>query len=48
LKDPAIIQRFETLGAEAHSMTPDDFKAYLKKEDERWVPIIKNANISVN
>ncbi len=48
LKDPAIIQRFETLGAEAHSMTPDDFTEYLKKEDERWVPIIKNANISVN
>src|SRR5690606_25074825 len=48
LKDPAIIERFETLGAEAHSTTPEAFKAYLKKEDERWVPIIKNANISVN
>lgn len=48
LKDPAIIERFETLGAEAHSTTPEAFKAYLKKEDERWVPIIKKADISVN
>ncbi|MGO3123538.1 MAG: Bug family tripartite tricarboxylate transporter substrate binding protein [Advenella sp.] len=48
LKDPAIVQRFETLGAEAQSMTPEDFKAYLKKEDARWVPIIKKAGISVN
>ncbi|AHG65532.1 Bug family tripartite tricarboxylate transporter substrate binding protein [Advenella mimigardefordensis] len=48
LKDPAIIERFETLGAEAQSMTPEEFKAYLKSEDDRWVPIIKNANISVN
>ena len=48
LKDPAIIERFETLGAEAHSTTPEAFKTYLKKEDERWVPIIKKANISVN
>ncbi len=48
LKEPEIIKRFDTLGAEARSMTPEEFQAYLKKEDERWVPIIKNAHIRVN
>lgn len=46
LSKPEIVDRFEKLGAEARSATPADFAAYLKREDERWVPIIKQAGIT--
>ncbi len=46
LRDPAVIARFEALGAQARGMTPEAFGAYLKKEYDTWVPIIKRANIN--
>lgn len=46
LVEPAIVEKFEGLGAEARGMSPEAFYAYLSKEDKRWLPIIKNAGIS--
>lgn len=48
LADPAIKQRFEELGVEAKGMNPQAFTAFLDKEDQRWIPIIKSSNISAN
>ncbi|MCU4118229.1 Bug family tripartite tricarboxylate transporter substrate binding protein [Variovorax sp. N23] len=46
LADKAVQAKFETLGAEARGSTPKQFTQFLTKEDARWMPIIKQANIS--
>ncbi|MDS1140176.1 tripartite tricarboxylate transporter substrate binding protein [Pusillimonas sp. SM2304] len=46
LAQPDVIEKFQKLGAEARSATPQEFQAYLEKEDARWVPIIKEAGIN--
>ena len=48
LKDPAIIEKFNNLGAEAVSMTPAEFTSYLEREDAKWIPIVRKANIKAN
>lgn len=45
LKDPDIIAKFNTLGAEAVAMTPADFRSYLEAEDSKWIPVVRKANI---
>ena len=46
LADKAVQAKFETLGAEARGSTPKQFTQFLAKEDARWMPVIKQANIS--
>jgi len=46
LQDKEVMQRFEGIGAEARSMSPEAFGAYLKKVYDRWAAVIKKANIS--
>jgi tripartite-type tricarboxylate transporter receptor subunit TctC len=48
LKEKDVIARFDGLGAEARGSTPEAFAQYLAREDARWTPIIKNANITAN
>jgi tripartite-type tricarboxylate transporter receptor subunit TctC len=48
LQDKQVIQKFEALGAEARGSTPEEFTAYLKKEDATWIPVIKRANIKAD
>lgn len=48
LKDPAIIKRFEELGAQGKGSTPEEFTKYLAAEDQRWTPIIRRAGITAN
>lgn len=45
LRDPAIVQKFYAAGAVTRPMSPDEFSAYLAKEENTWMPIIKTANI---
>lgn len=46
LADKAVQDRFRTMGSEARGMTPEEFTQFLDKEDKRWIPIIKKANIT--
>ena len=48
LKDPAVVDKFEKLGGEAVAMTPDEFKAYLEREDAKWIPVVRKANIKAD
>ncbi|MGT2502536.1 hypothetical protein ACVOMS_20300 [Bradyrhizobium guangxiense] len=48
LKDPAVVDKFEKLGGEAIAMTPDEFRAYLEREDAKWIPVVRKANITAN
>ncbi len=45
LKEPDVVARFAAMGSQARAMTPAEFTAYIRKVDERWTPIIKEANI---
>jgi tripartite-type tricarboxylate transporter receptor subunit TctC len=48
LQTPDIVTRFKAIGAQARAMTQSEFAAYLKTENDRWVPIIERANIREN
>ena len=46
LADEAVRARFQTLGSEARGSSPEQFARFLAKEDARWMPVIKQSNIS--
>src|SRR5437764_464010 len=48
LQDPAIVEQFNALGAEAVSMTPAEFTSYLEREDAKWIPVVRKANIKAD
>jgi len=47
LTEPAIRQRYETLGVEAASATPEQLTALMKAEITLWEPIIKAAGVKL-
>jgi tripartite-type tricarboxylate transporter receptor subunit TctC len=44
--DPDAARQIETLGAAAEAMAPEDFRAYLEKEDAVWLPVVRNLSRS--
>jgi tripartite-type tricarboxylate transporter receptor subunit TctC len=48
VRDPAVKARFEKIGMIAVGSTPQELGAALKAETERWAPVIKQANISLD
>jgi tripartite-type tricarboxylate transporter receptor subunit TctC len=46
LTDKTVQAKFEKLGAEARGSSPQQFTQFLTKEDARWMPVIKQSNIS--
>jgi tripartite-type tricarboxylate transporter receptor subunit TctC len=46
LADKAVQAKFQVLGSEARGSSPEQFSQLLTKEDARWTPIIKQANIT--
>lgn len=45
LNTPAIVERFEGIGADVKTNTPAQFAEFIKLENERWGKVIKSANI---
>jgi tripartite-type tricarboxylate transporter receptor subunit TctC len=48
LKDAGVIEKFDKLGAQAVAMTPAEFTAYLTREDAKWLPVVRKANIKAD
>ncbi|NUO73562.1 MAG: tripartite tricarboxylate transporter substrate binding protein [Frateuria sp.] len=48
LETKGVIDRFYQNGATAQWMAPEQFSAYLQKEEATWIPIIKAANIKAD
>ncbi|MDR6212987.1 tripartite tricarboxylate transporter substrate binding protein [Paracidovorax wautersii] len=48
LADKAVQERFRALGSEARASTPQQFTQYLTQEDQRWTPIIQQAQITAD
>jgi tripartite-type tricarboxylate transporter receptor subunit TctC len=45
LNDPGVKARYAELGAQSAPMTREQFRAYLEKEDQTWIPLIRGLNI---
>jgi tripartite-type tricarboxylate transporter receptor subunit TctC len=48
LAEPAIRDKLDQLGLIAAGSTPEALGALLRREMEKWAPVIKAANIKVN
>lgn len=48
LADPATKARLEQLGVNVIGSTPMEFAAFLRREMEKWGPVIKEAGITAN
>ena len=46
--EPAIVKRFTDLGSDTRAMTPEAFTEYVSRENAKWTPIIKQANIKAD
>ncbi len=47
LKLPEVRERFAKAGAETVGSTPEEFRAYLVAETEKWAKVAKSANIRI-
>ena len=47
LEDPYIVERFKTLNVESRQNTPDEFRAFVTAQLERWGQIVKDADIKL-
>jgi tripartite-type tricarboxylate transporter receptor subunit TctC len=45
LTDPTVRQRYEVLGVEAASATPDKLAGIMRSEFDLWAPVVKAQNI---
>ena len=45
LKTPAVQQRFSQLNIDSRPNTPEEFKAFVSEQMEKWAKIVKEANI---
>ena len=43
VKAPDVVEKIQALGNDAAGTTPEEFSAILKKDRERWTPIIKSS-----
>jgi len=41
LKEPAVIKRWEEIGAESSTMTPAEVTRFIQAEIDKWTPVVK-------
>ncbi len=47
IASPEVKQRFEQLNIETRPTTPDEFRAFIKEQMERWSKVVKDAHIKL-
>ena len=47
LVSPEVKDRFDNLNIESKPNTPDEFKAFIRDQNERWGKVVKEANIKL-
>jgi tripartite-type tricarboxylate transporter receptor subunit TctC len=48
MKDPAVAEKIQKLGAEVGTMSPDLFEKFLERETTTWNPIVRKLNVGAN
>ncbi|HVX78347.1 MAG TPA: tripartite tricarboxylate transporter substrate binding protein [Bradyrhizobium sp.] len=48
LHDPEVIEKFNVIGAETVPMKPAEFTDYLQHETDKWIPIVRKADIKTD
>ena len=48
MKDPDVVKRFETIGAEPVGSTPDELAKHLARESDRWTKLITERGIKLD
>jgi tripartite-type tricarboxylate transporter receptor subunit TctC len=41
LKEPAVVKRWEEIGAEGSTMTPTEVSRFIQAEIDKWTPVVK-------
>jgi tripartite-type tricarboxylate transporter receptor subunit TctC len=47
IRAPEVKERFEQLNIETRQNTPEEFRAFVREQTERWGKVVKEANIKV-
>src|ERR1700731_1289724 len=47
IRSPEVKQRFENLNIDSRPTTPEEFRAFLQDQTERWGKVVKEANIKL-
>ena len=47
IRDAEVNKRLQALGVIVDGSTPEEFSAFLKREVDKWGPVIKEAGIRV-
>jgi tripartite-type tricarboxylate transporter receptor subunit TctC len=48
LKDPAVVEKIRTLGAEPAPTSPEQFGRFIQSESTKWGKLISEAGIKAN
>ena len=48
MKDPDVVKRLETIGAEPVGSTPEEMAQHLARESERWTKLIQERGIKLD
>ncbi len=43
LKEPAVVKRWEEIGAEPSTMTPAEVSRFVQEEIDKWTPVVKSS-----
>jgi tripartite-type tricarboxylate transporter receptor subunit TctC len=47
IRAPEVKERFEQLNIDSRQNTPEEFRAFVKDQMERWGKVVKEANIKI-
>jgi tripartite-type tricarboxylate transporter receptor subunit TctC len=45
VKEPPVVERLTALGIQAEGNTPDEFRAQIRDDIEKWAKVIREANV---
>jgi tripartite-type tricarboxylate transporter receptor subunit TctC len=48
MKDPAVIERMKNIGAVANAKNPEEFRAFMRADYDKWQRVIKANGISID
>jgi tripartite-type tricarboxylate transporter receptor subunit TctC len=48
LKDPSVVEKIRTLGAEPAPTSPEQFSSFIQSESTKWGKLINEAGIKAN